>query len=388
MAGEPEFESFVWVFVFGVVIFIIGAVVLGGDISDSDASGSGGWFSSSGDGDSEDARVLARSGEVVLDSSAKIRSKFYSLGSFDIGEVIGESVMSSDETVIIQNGISKRLSKEFSFEREQRKRVFLEFRIIDMNDYGRLLIDFNDKRIYEEFGGVGKLYRIELNELADVNNLKISAESSGLRFWAPRTYVLKDFRVTTLDSNMKGKHTEFSLTSSQYKGFEKVVVRFQADSDDIPKDISIKLNGHEIYGDIPASGKVEVVSVDDKGLLSVGKNTLDFGSVHSTFYGIKNADLECFFYDPTELDKKEILFSIDSKEYKTIENSTVKMTFEVLSSTSADLAVNVNGGIMDIDVSKGDNSFDIAGVKLKEGLNSVVFSSYGEWNIKDFRLLY
>ncbi|MCK5342408.1 MAG: hypothetical protein KAR20_03340, partial [Candidatus Heimdallarchaeota archaeon] len=316
MAGETEYESFVFVFIFGVIFFIVGAIVLGGDLSDSGPSDSGDWFSSYGNGVSEDITVLARSGEIMLDSSAKIKSKFYSLGSFAIGEVVGESIMYSDDTVMIQNGISKKLSKEFSFERGQRKRVFLEFRILDMNDYGRLLIDFNDKRIYEEFGAVGKLYRIELNELADVNNIKISAESSGLRFWAPSTYVLKDFKVTTQDSDMKGKHTEFSLTSSQYKGFEKTVIRFQADSDDVPKDISIKLNGHEIYGDIPAQGKVEVISIEDKGILSVGKNTLDFESEHATFFSVKNADLECFFYDSAELDKKEILFSIDSKEYK------------------------------------------------------------------------
>ena len=388
MAGETEYESFVFVFIFGVIFFIVGAIVLGGDLSDSGPSDSGDWFSSYGNGVSEDITVLARSGEIMLDSSAKIKSKFYSLGSFAIGEVVGESIMYSDDTVMIQNGISKKLSKEFSFERGQRKRVFLEFRILDMNDYGRLLIDFNDKRIYEEFGAVGKLYRIELNELADVNNIKISAESSGLRFWAPSTYVLKDFKVTTQDSDMKGKHTEFSLTSSQYKGFEKTVIRFQADSDDVPKDISIKLNGHEIYGDIPAQGKVEVISIEDKGILSVGKNTLDFESEHATFFSVKNADLECFFYDSAELDKKEILFSIDSKEYKNIENSTLKMTFNVLSSTSADLVISVNGEIVDIDVSKGDNTFDIAGMMLKEGLNSVIFSSYGQWSIKNFGLLY
>ena len=127
MAGNVQFESFVWVFLFGVVFFIVGAILFGGDMPGTGSSDSGGWFSQNGNADDE--RVLMRNNRIELDASAKLNSKFYSFGSFQIGEVVSESMMYDDETVMIQNGVFKKLSKEFSFERGSRKRVFLEFRV-------------------------------------------------------------------------------------------------------------------------------------------------------------------------------------------------------------------------------------------------------------------
>ena len=388
MAGNVQFESFVWVFLFGVVFFIVGAILFGGDMPGTGSSDSGGWFSQNGNADDE--RVLMRNNRIELDASAKLNSKFYSFGSFQIGEVVSESMMYDDETVMIQNGVFKKLSKEFSFERGSRKRVFLEFRIFDMNTYGNLMVDFNGNRIYDELGKSGKIYRIELNELDDVNEIQISASSSGARFWAPTTYILKNFKLTTLDSDMIKKGSEFSLTSKQYKGLDRAVLRFQADSasDDNPMDISIKLNGYEVYSDIPEKGKVNVVTIDDLTIFSIGKNTLDFESLQSTFFDMKNVDLECFFYDTSELEKKELLFSLSSKKYEEIENSTVKLGFLVPSPASAELKLEINGRDMDLDVSKGDNSLDVSGSYLKEGLNSIVFSSYGKWTLKNLRMVY
>ena len=388
MAGTPEYESFVYVFIFGIVIFFVGATFFGGSMSDSGSSSDGKWYSRFVSDYGEDSRLLFVTHSIELDSSADINSKFYSFGNFRIGAVSGENIMYDEETVLIQSGIFRKLSKEISFEKELKERVFIEFRIDEMNDYGNLMIDFNGERIYDKIGRIGDIYKIELNELDDVNEIKISAGSSGARFWAPSTYVIKDFKLTTLESNEMSKEVGFDITESQYKGFEKAVLRFQGDAEGNPSDISVKLNGHELYGNMPESGKVEVVDIDDKTIFSVGKNTVGFGSMQSVLFDMKNVDLEYYFYDGSELETKETIFYIDSKTMDKIENSTVKLSFNVDSTGSSSLIVKLNGKDVGIDTHKGDNSVDINWDAFVDGQNDLAFSSYSKWNLRAIRLMY
>jgi hypothetical protein len=373
--GKVEFESFIWVFLFGVGIFLALAFILGGPLGSSNFSKqSGGWFSDFKNDNSFDGLVYLQ--KLSFSSDSKVNSKYYYYGNYELGDVYFTRKLSEDELIFVQNGIFKNVKKEFNFELGDKTKVVLKFRIVDMNDYGNLKIMVNDELIYNDLGKVGKTYEIEINELREDNVLKIFADSSGAKFWAPTTYVLKDVVLTTDEISNVDNSFEFNLDNMQYSGFEKAVVRFQADYSGVVNDLNINLNGNNVYLDMPDLDVVNVFEIKDRNILGVGRNVLDVFALNSDMYSIKNMDVEVFYRDVSKKDVKNVVFDISDKKIKELSDKNIYLSFDLSTSVNDLFDIKLNGEKLDVNLNKGNNKIFLSLSDLVVGKNELSFTSF------------
>jgi len=133
---------------------------------------------------------------------------------------------------------------------------YLTFSVEETNLYAPLVIYLNDEVIYSEFTGKGN-YAIRINRTVS-GVLRIKADSSGWRIWAPAIYHLKNIDLFTESFAMNRNEFDFSL--------EKELENFKAARIvEWPDNTNIILNGNYFSG----------VAVE-KDYLKEGKNIIIF----------------------------------------------------------------------------------------------------------------
>ncbi|MFB6216490.1 MAG: hypothetical protein ABEJ72_05930, partial [Candidatus Aenigmatarchaeota archaeon] len=104
----------------------------------------------------------------------------------------------------------------FNLTKEQLNRLRslkVNYFVEDTNLFGRFVIELNSEKVFSEYVKPGTRHSLKINTslLKKTNEMRIYAESSGARFWAPTVYVIENF---TVDARILGRDKQnfiFSL---------------------------------------------------------------------------------------------------------------------------------------------------------------------------------
>jgi hypothetical protein len=148
-------------------------------------------------------------------------------------------------------------SDEIAIEFPESYVKYLTFSVEKTNLYAPLIVYLNNEIIYKGFADKGN-YGIIINRTVS-GVLRIKAESSGWRIWAPALYDLKNINLFTESFSMLSNEFDFSLENNVLEGFSAARILKS------PNNTNIILNGNHLSG-----------VVVEKDYLKEGRNIIVF----------------------------------------------------------------------------------------------------------------
>ncbi len=262
---------------------------------------------------------------------AKATPREIIIGNVNVGNLPGEDLEFEAETVLIKNGLFSKNSQGITFNGERAQKATLSFRVDNSNEYGRLVIKHGELLIYNDVADTKK-YSLEIYNLNSTNALDISATSSGIKFWAPTTYVLSDVRLTVDRYADRDYVVPFQVYSYEASGWSIGRISFVLESKTGPENLLIDVNGKPVYSDSPAPDVPSQIDFSrHETRVSPGENLLSFKTGRDSTYIMKNTRLTIFYYGTGEAIYKVQPFELSEfwKAYLRKENVTGVINFYV-----------------------------------------------------------
>lgn len=278
----------------------------------------------------------------------------------------------------------------FNLTKEQRNKIrslHLHFYVEDTNSFGRLLMDLNGDRVYSNFPKPGRSYSVKVNEslLKKRNVLRVHVESSGTKFWAPTTYILKNFTAEAKILGRRMKSFTFSLTKEQANNFESGRLILHP-KDFNPNDpLIIQVNGRDVYRErTTMPGRPFLWINFEDAELRKGSNEITFSTYYNSSYKFKSAEFIYFWISGAENVTSKTL-SVSSSQYGRLPGE-ISFTIDKIEKSPTSLNLNIvtpegeeNKIIIQKVLKEGKNiSIDLTKDDIAEGENELQFIVEGK----------
>ncbi|MBN2203388.1 MAG: hypothetical protein JW700_04370 [Candidatus Aenigmarchaeota archaeon] len=201
-----------------------------------------------------------------------------------------ESVLSFDGEV--NSGLFSYLEQKKEFEVENigdvtEATVGLE--VLNSNYYGNLFVFVNDKQVYKGAPGIGdKTISFDGSKLEGLNTIKVVAENSGWKLWAPTVYIF-DMDVAVNYESKKTQSFEFEIDGIEFERLSRARLLIFGERKG-SGNLNVLINGNEMY-----SGWTPVYTDFAIDGLKEGANSVVISTEPDTEYTIKSAQVVMFF---------------------------------------------------------------------------------------------
>lgn len=307
------------------------------------------------------------------------------LGDFVVGNVLTETVVKDEPYLEIKKGLFSESSKILDFDAEDMVNVYVDFSVEETNKYGNLQLILNNNLVktIDDAGG----YKIELTNYNNSNILKISAESSGLKFWAPTTYIINDFKIIVEGYGDQKKIIPFTIKQHESEGWSLGRLWFTVDEAETAGDLIATINGNEVYSGVPSLTLVNKKDfAKETTQIKPGENIAIFRAEEDTSYSLKNTELIIFYYGTGEYVSVIKEFEIKSTPFYELENknATGQIRFYVEeSSMDRGITLELNNESSSwTSLKEGEwYSMNFTGADVQRKDNVLKFSTSGSYKI-------
>ncbi len=317
-------ENFVKVLGIGVVLFIIALFVSNSDNISMSFSGSDSY-------DYDDvykgiSKVVIFSDEIGSIGTVKEAYRTINLGPASVGHVLTDRTIKEKDELFIENGVFKKNSESITFSAHQGKRAEISFVVNDSNYYGTLNIMLNGELIYSNYTYPQEFKIVTFDLKEGENKIDIYASSSGLKFWAPTTYHLLDFKLKIKDYETTKVEKYFQLNDYEINGFRKGILAFNVAESEINSDLNVEVNDKPLYKarPLPTSQPIESEIYRAKHSLKPGENKITFftdSGDSSSYYDIDTILLRIFFYASDEYLEGIRTFDVSQRKMRFFDNA-------------------------------------------------------------------
>lgn len=219
-------------------------------------------------------------------------SRTITLGEdFTISYTVGEEAVSSFGGEV-SNGLFSYSEQRSEFDIDNVGDVTegtIELKTWNSNYYGNLMIYINDKEVFRGAPVIGdKTISFDGGILDTTNTIKVIAETSGWKLWAPTIYIF-DADVSVSYESRKSLTSEFELARSEVNSINRArLLIFGTRKGD--GDLEARINGVEIY-----SGRTPIYIDFAIDRVQEGINTVDLSAGPNTDYNISSAQIVLFY---------------------------------------------------------------------------------------------
>lgn len=332
--------------------------------------------------------TVFKSANIGQIGSVQETYRHISLGTFTVGQSLGNETVKEVKEMAILNGWFTEHSESIIFPGNGARAAYIVFRVEDTNRYGNLQIYFNKRQIYNDVPKPG-IYRVDIASPESENTLEIKAVSSGVKFWAPTTYILKDLSV--IESRYLNQDYELPFTVFDYEatGWSLGRLTFGIDDAILAGDLVGTINGQEIYRDRPISKSLQYQKdfTTKDAQIHVGENTLVLKTEKDGKYHLSNAELTLFFYAGGQSVSKTFTFDADPAYIGLLKtgNATGAIAFTVdRVYLDSGITVYLNNKPLELSVAPaGRNEVYFTSKDLREDKNEIKFSTRGSYILSD-----
>ncbi len=316
-------EPFTYVFIAAVVLFFAFYLLIGQEPMDEEGT---------------PLEKISQGGDIIFSKSYinLLSNRTQSVRTVDFGDfVVGfsksDKVIEEIDSITIENGLFTSETKKFSFDRSDLEKAVIDFKVDDTNSYGNLRIYFNDELIFDDKAVPGSEYNLELNGLEGTNTVRLEAESSGAKIWAPTTYIIKDLEVSASYFSNSDKMYSFDVYDYELTGFD-AMLSYEVSSESIRDgDFYIEINGNEINEQKrPIFGTPYKETFDRSDGVIASKpdpNYIRFYADDEARYDVRDAQLTISYFDSDQAAISEQSFKITDEVYDDMENETIVLEY-------------------------------------------------------------
>lgn len=256
------------------------------------------------------------------------------LGDFFAGYTLARQRLIDEPEVQVARGVFTDVSHARTFSGKDALKAVLDFKVADTNAYGDLQIWVNGA-LFRTISRTGT-YSIEILDIVkdQDNEIVVTAASSGLRFWAPTTYILHNFTLSLETLAEQRRDFAFTLTPQQVLGWSTGGIYFWVDQakSSPTGNLSIEVNGNPIFNEKPAGVVLRDFSRAATAMRP-GENTIAFRTEpgKNATYSINAAEIIVTYFGTGEEARATRLFTLDPfyQELLTQEGTTAELTFRV-----------------------------------------------------------
>lgn len=374
-------EPFTFVFVAAVVIFFTLFLLFGQEpLTD---------MSSDNDIISDKGEIIFSADYLSLISNKTQSARTVDFGDFDVGHISKERTIESIDSLVVEKGLFRSVSKEFSFDDENLEDAHLVFTVDDTNDYGNLRIYLNDEVVFDNKTVKGAEYTIEFNKLLSHNDIRVEGQSSGIRFWAPTTYILSDMKVFAASFDSVDEMYSFIVYDYEMAGFD-AMLSYEVGSGSVRlDDMNIEINGNYINTEKrPMFGSLYKETFDrTDGVIAAKPDTnyIKFFADGDAMYEVEGAQLTITYFDSDKAAVSEYTVVVDEDTYDDMENKTIVLEYYVEKmSDDALLDVSLNEQMFNHKTVLYENQIVLGQEDFRRGkTNLLKFSTYGIYRLSD-----
>jgi hypothetical protein len=369
-------DEFVYVLIAGVLIFAIAALISIPALQEKQE---------------EKEEILLFSENIG--NFGKISSTFsdFLFGDAAVGFTKGEKNILSLDNAKLAAGFTEnsQIIRNFSLNDPGEGR--LEFEVENTNLYGNLIVILNGEKLVDQKIPIGEKVDFKLKNLVPgKNTLIIMAQSSGLRFWAPSIYFLKNIKLSAEDKDFHVFVKKFSLKDFELRGFDRAELNFFVEDAIRDDPLSININNKTIFSErvVARALPYTIIFQSQEADLKVGENTIEIQTGNTSAYKIENLLLRVFYFDVADrrLIHREMMVS--EQRIKQIEEGKFQgiIEFDANIFLPGTFRIEFEKGKVEIWPKNGKNSIFFDPKILSEGLNEMLFSTDGSMEIKSFKI--
>ena len=338
---------------------------------------------------SEKGEIIFSAESASLLSNKTQTARTIDFGDFDVGYTSHERTIQEMDSLLIEKGVFRSSSKEFSFDGSGMEGAVLKFQAGDSNYYGNLRIYLNDELIFDDITSAGAKFAIEFNSPLDHNVVRIEAQSSGVKFWAPTTYMLSNVRLSATSFDNVDKMFSFTVYEYEMRGFD-AALSYEVGSGSIRQgDMHIEINGNDINDEAkPMFGRIYKETFDRADGVIAAKpdtNYIQFSADKDSKYEIQDAQLTITYFDTDKAAIAEYTLMIDEDTYDDMYNETIVLEFyadKISEGTSLD--IYLNDVLFEHDTELYENLIVMSQDDFRRGKTNVLkFSTYGIYKLSD-----
>ncbi len=286
-------------------------------------------------------------------------------------------------------GITQPDTKKFNVQVGQHvlndlRSVKVSFDTGETNLLSNLVIKWNGKVVFERIANLNHYeFPIEKDSVKSSNVLEISAADPGFQFWASNTYNLKNFKIIAEYGDEK--FFSFEIFPNEMEAWHQGNLRFYTTSSQTG-EITIKLNGHQIYREQDPSHLVSIKLnySDIAHIAKIGDNILSLKA--NNVFQIDNLKLDIVLSTTRAERTRE--FNITEDDYNLLGRGKGEISFNVERVLKeGNLNIELNGNDLNVqDVGIGENEIEFTTSHASKGLNTLKFSGTGGWDISEVKV--
>lgn len=286
-------------------------------------------------------------------------------------------------------GITHPDSKKFDVEVAQYvlsdlRGVKISFDMGETNLLGNLVIKWNGKTVFERVANLNHYdIPLEKDSIKKTNILEVSADNPGFQFWAVNTYNLRNFKI--IAEYGEEKFFSFEIFPNEMEAWHQGTLRFYTTSSQTG-ELTIKLNGHEIYREQNPSHLVSVKLnySDIANIAKIGDNVLAL-KANDVF---QVDDLKLDIVLSTTRAERTREFNISEDDYNLLGRGKGEVSF-VVDKIFKDgkLKIELNGKEISFQKPEaGENKLEFTQSDVSKGKNTIKFSGTGGWDISEVKI--
>lgn len=368
-------ESFVYVLMAGVGIFLLAGLISGIPQFQLQTSG---------------PETVLRADIGLVGNRQKTVSKF-DLGDITVGAERGREIIRQFDRKVIKNGIIARDSLEVEFETNRPEKADLSFKVKDTNKYSDLIVELNGKEVASSVYGENYEVEKELQKLKDgKNRLTIKAGGSPARIWAPTTYILQDLKLEVVDHSEHDFSEDFRLHDYEIKGFDRGEIVYFLKDTVREEPLRMDINNNQVYSARPyrrAAPYNASFNLKDSDL-HIGENKIEVDTGPASSYRLENVELRIFYYAEAVQDKVVREFDLSKEVYGRLKRGDTqgKITFTAKRLLRGDFKLEIYNKTMDYQPKIGENTIYFDHSAVRQGENKISLITDGSYEINSFKI--
>lgn len=311
------------------------------------------------------------------------------MGSFVVGDTQRETLKTVPKlqaSASIAGGEATKYQLTVpSWLRETMRRVRVKFSVVETNFYGKLIIKWNGREVFNQKASIqDHTILIDPELVKESNNIEISAEGPGWLFWATTVYDIRNFNVEA--EYGPAKLIPIQLSQRELETWSNGEITFFG-AQPGSSILIIKVNGIEIYRKQPFGNDLAEFDLA-RVPLRPGTNIISFDTIGSS-YNLQNVRLKVFLLSNEVVRTNE--FELTDSQWLQLDRKSVtgKVTYRVNEIfRDGRLSVKIGGKELGPQTpSNGWNTLEFDSFHVIQGMNEIVVSGTGHWDISEMKII-
>ncbi len=239
-------------------------------------------------------------------SSIPLESRPIFIGDVEVRYSKGSETLGSKENIEVKKGVFSESKEAFSVTFPPEKQAttissYLELVIVDTNQRGNLIVEFNGQELYNSRPGIGKVV-IPLDEsLLNTTNI-VSVRTTGppwIQFWSRAFYKIEKANFVIDFQDIAERERTFELNQNEIQSFHHFQLQARVREYSTPlQELIIKINNQAIHADKPPLVAFNATINKDllgNKLVLGDQNTLTFAFEKEAFLDLDDVFLVVYF---------------------------------------------------------------------------------------------